>query len=924
VSVKQVFATLTGVMLALVVAAPAFADGALPKGVAKVTEVEGVTEYRLGNGLQVLLFPDNSKPTVTVNVTYHVGSRMEDYGETGMAHLLEHLMFKSSTTYTNIGQELSKRGMQFNGSTNVDRTNYFETFPTDPASIDWALGMEAERMISANISKADLDPEMTVVRNEMENGENNPGRILNQRMLSAAYNWHNYGKSTIGARADVENVNIAHLQAFYRKYYQPDNAALIVAGHFDAQHVLEVIAQKFSSLTKPTRVLEKSWTLDPVQDGEREVTLRRVGAEQLVGALYHTVPAAAPDAAALDVVANALGDVPNGRLHKRLVETGKAKAAYAYSAGLAEPGYFYAGANLRPSDDLAAAKKILIDTVEGLAKEPVTAEELKRAQQQEANQFEKVMENPQFFAIAISGAISQGDWRLLFFERDRMKNLKLDEVNRAALAWLKPSNRTLGEFIPTDKPDRAPAPAKADVAALLKDFKGGAAVAAGEDFKATPENIDARTQRFVLANGLKVALLPKKTRGETVNVNLQTHFGSEANLKGKRVVGNVTGEMLARGTSKHTRAQISDLTDALKTHLNVGGGATSGYAMFETKREHLADALELATEILREPSFPADEFEQLKHQQIGALESASKEPQPIANRALNRYLYPYPVDDVRYTPAIEEQIKDINALKLDDVKKFYKDYYGANNAELAVVGDFDPVKVKEEITKLFGDWRSTAGYTRVPSPMSQAKASRLSAETPDKANAFAVGNLPLPLQDNDPDYPALIAAVEVLGSNGFDNRLIARLRVKDGLSYGAGARLSASEFEKTGSIVFSAIYAPQNRAKVETDFKEELERFVRDGISADELASAKKSYASSVTSSWASDGFEAWLLNSSQHIDRKLDYYSTLHKAVADLSIEQVNAAIRKWIKPADVVWSQAGDFAKADNKTAVAAPASK
>jgi len=924
VSVKRVFSTLAGVMLALVVAVPAFADGALPKDVTKVTEVEGVTEYRLGNGLQVLLFPDNSKPTVTVNVTYHVGSRMEDYGETGMAHLLEHLMFKSSTTYTNIGQELSKRGMQFNGSTNVDRTNYFETFPTDPASIDWALGMEAERMISANISKADLDPEMTVVRNEMENGENNPGRILNQRMLSAAYNWHNYGKSTIGARADVENVNIAHLQAFYRKYYQPDNAALIVAGHFDAQHVLEVIAQKFSSLTKPTRVLEKSWTLDPVQDGEREVTLRRVGAEQLVGALYHTVPAAAPDAAALDVVANALGDVPNGRLHKRLVETGKAKAAYAYSAGLAEPGYFYAGANLRPSDDLTAAKKILIDAVEGLAKEPVTAEELKRAQQQEANQFEKVMENPQFFAIAISGAISQGDWRLLFFERDRMKNLKLDEVNRAALAWLKPSNRTLGEFIPTDKPDRAPEPAKADVAALLKDFKGGAAVAAGEDFKATPENIDARTQRFALANGLKVALLPKKTRGETVNVNLQTHFGSEANLKGKRVVGNVTGEMLARGTSKHTRAQISDLTDALKTHLNVGGGATSGYAMFETKREHLADALELATEILREPLFPADEFEQLKHQQIGALESASKEPQPIANRALNRYLYPYPVDDVRYTPAIDEQIKDINALKLDDVKKFYKDYYGANNAELAVVGDFDPVKVKEEITKLFGDWKSTAGYARVPSPMSQAKASRLSAETPDKANAFAVGNLPLPLQDNDPDYPALIAAVEVLGSNGFDNRLIARLRVKDGLSYGAGARLSASEFEKTGSIVFSAIYAPQNRAKVETDFKEELERFVRDGISADELASAKKSYASSVTSSWASDGFEAWLLNSSQHIDRKLDYYSTLHKAVADLSIEQVNAAIRKWIKPADVVWSQAGDFAKADNKTAVAAPASK
>ncbi|HEX7914344.1 pitrilysin family protein, partial [Rudaea sp.] len=231
-SVKQVFAMLAGVMLALVVTARTFAEGVLPRGVTKVTEVEGVSEYRLGNGLQVLLFADNSKPTVTINMTYHVGSRMEDYGETGMAHLLEHLLFKSSKSYQNIGQELSKRGMQFNGSTWFDRTNYFETFPTDPAAIEWALGMEAERMTAANISKADLDPEMTVVRNEMEMGENNPFTILWQRMAAAAYEWHNYGHSTIGARADVENVNISHLQAFYRKYYQPDNATLIVAGHF--------------------------------------------------------------------------------------------------------------------------------------------------------------------------------------------------------------------------------------------------------------------------------------------------------------------------------------------------------------------------------------------------------------------------------------------------------------------------------------------------------------------------------------------------------------------------------------------------------------------------------------------------------------------------------------------------------------------
>ncbi|HEX6945523.1 MAG TPA: pitrilysin family protein, partial [Casimicrobiaceae bacterium] len=254
---------------------------ALPPGVTQGASVEGITEYRLGNGLRVLLFPDASKPTTTVNMTYLVGSRHESYGETGMAHLLEHLVFKSTPTIPSIFQELGRRGMRFNGTTSFDRTNYFETFTANEENLEWALRMEAERMTQSGFAKSDLDTEMTVVRNEFEMGENSPQRVLWKRLQAQAYDFHNYGNVTIGSRADVENVDIDRLRAFYRTYYQPDNAVLIVAGRFDPARTLELIATTFGPIPKPTRTLPKLYTLDPVQDGERSVTVRRVGSEKV-------------------------------------------------------------------------------------------------------------------------------------------------------------------------------------------------------------------------------------------------------------------------------------------------------------------------------------------------------------------------------------------------------------------------------------------------------------------------------------------------------------------------------------------------------------------------------------------------------------------------------------------------------------------
>src|ERR1051325_586063 len=290
----------------------------------RLTSVEGITEYRLTNGLRVLLFPDPSKPTVTVNITYLVGSAHEGYGETGMAHLLEHLQFKGSKGHTNIPQELTEHGARTNASTWLDRTNYFETIQATDANLQWALGLEADRMINSFIAKKDLDSEMTVVRNEFERGENEPPSVLEERVLSTAYLWHNYGHSTIGARSDIENVPIDRLQAFYHRFYQPDNAVLLVAGKFDEPKTLASIQSLFGAIPKPDRPLQRIYTQEPTQDGERSVTLRRTGDTAEILAGYHIPAGSHPDSAPLDLLIHSLVDSPSGRLYPALVEAKKA------------------------------------------------------------------------------------------------------------------------------------------------------------------------------------------------------------------------------------------------------------------------------------------------------------------------------------------------------------------------------------------------------------------------------------------------------------------------------------------------------------------------------------------------------------------------------------------------------------------------
>lgn len=277
-----------------------------------VTAVEGVNEYRLPNGLQILLVPDAAQTNVIVNIVYHVGSRNEGYGETGMAHLLEHMLFKGSKKFSSIKQTIADKGASANGTTWYDRTNYFEILPATDSNLLWALDMESDRMVHSLMRNEDLQKEFSVVRNEFEAGENDPGSVLMERVLSTMYLWHNYGKSTIGSKEDIEQVPIGNLKEFYQKYYQPDNATLIIGGKFDEKKTLSWIGNYFGAIPKPQRVLRAPYTVEPPQDGERFVELRRNGDMQYVGLGYHTPAYSDKDYVANDAAIEILTNNPSG------------------------------------------------------------------------------------------------------------------------------------------------------------------------------------------------------------------------------------------------------------------------------------------------------------------------------------------------------------------------------------------------------------------------------------------------------------------------------------------------------------------------------------------------------------------------------------------------------------------------------------
>ncbi len=877
----------------------------------KVASVEGITEYRLANGMRVLLFPDPSKQTATVNITYLVGSRHEGYGETGMAHLLEHLLFKGSKNHRDIPQELTSHGARPNGTTWFDRTNYFETFAATDENLEWALDLEADRMVNSFIAKKDLDSEMTVVRNEFEIRENDSRAILTERVFSTAYLWHNYGKSTIGARSDLEGVPIERLQAFYRKWYQPNNAILVVAGKFDEAKTLRMIGKKYGVIPRSKQPIERTYTVEPAQDGERTVTLRRVGDTKVASVAYHIPAGSDPEYAAVGVLGFILGDKPSGRLYKALVETKKAATISTDVSEFRDPGLLYVDATTTSDGAIEEARDTMIRTLEEFASTPPTEQEVARARDSLLKGWDLTMRESQRAALQLSEWSAMGDWRLIFLHRDRLQKVTVDDVTRVAGAYLKSSNRTAGMFLPTKDPDRATVPALQDIAAVVKDYKGGEALSTGEAFDPSPDAIEARLTRTALPSGLKVVFLPKKTRGATVQAVIRLHFGNPTDLKGRKRAAEMAGSMLMRGTSKHTRQELKDEIDRLKATVRVDGAATGAWVTIEATKETLLQALRLAVEALREPTFPATELELLRQEVIAAVEESKTDPRQLASTAAGRYLVPRTADDPRYIATPEEMLESTKRVTVAEAKQFHADFYGASDGEICIVGDFDAKATQELLNELLGAWKSPRPYVRLVTPYEERPALIQSIEAPDKQSAFMQASLRIQMRDSDPDYPAMILGNFMTGGGFINSRLATRIRRVEGLSYGVGSGFIAGPWEDDARFFAIALYAPENATKLETAFKDEMAKMLATGFAADEIAEAKKGWLQARQVSRSQDRELMGTLASRLEEGRALSFDRDIETAIQNLTAEQILAAMRTKIDLNKITMVQAGDFAK-------------
>ncbi|HYC84053.1 MAG TPA: pitrilysin family protein, partial [Chryseosolibacter sp.] len=741
---------------------------------------------------------------------------------------------------------------------------------------------------------------------------NDPFGVLMERVQSTAFLWHNYGKSTIGSRADIENVPIEKLQAFYRKYYQPDNAVLTVVGKIDEAKTLQMINEKFGVIPKPARTIDPTYTVDPTQDGERSVVLKRVGDVQVAITAYHIPAGSHPDYAAISVLARILGSQPSGRLYKALVDTKKASFTGAFSFQWKEPGLLMTYAQILKEKSLDDAKQTMLQTLDGIGANPPTQEEVDRAKNELVKNIELMFNSSERIGLTLSESIGAGDWRLLFLTRDRIKDVKLDDVKRVAAQYLKADNRTVGVFIPTEKPERAEIPPTPDVEALVKDYKGNQNIAAGEEFDPSPMNIEKRTTRSKLPNGMGLAFLPKKTRGESVEARLTLRFGDEKSLMNKSTAAEFAGTLLMRGTSKHTRQQLKDEFDRLKANVFVSGSATQAVVNVTTTRPNLVEVLKLVAEVLKEPAFPADEFEKLKNEQLADIESQRSEPQPIAMTYIQRHINPYPATDPRYITTFDEDVANIKAIKLDDIKAFHKSFYGASDATMSVVGDFDAGEIQNLVNELFGSWKSPQPYGRLVNKAAVVNTINESFQTPDKANAFFVAAYNFEFRDDHIDYPALVLGNFMLGGGFLNSRLATRIRQKEGISYGVGSNFNAGALDAVGSFFAYAIYAPENAEKLEAAFREEIQKVITEGFTAEEIAAAKSGWSQSRTVNRSQDGSLAGTLNHYLFLKRDLQWDKTFEEKVLALTPEQINAAMKKHLNPEKINIVKAGDFAKA------------
>ncbi|OLE54727.1 MAG: hypothetical protein AUG51_06360 [Acidobacteria bacterium 13_1_20CM_3_53_8] len=946
----------------------------LPTGVTFVTESGGTREYRLANGMKVLLVENRVAPVATMLVVYKVGSRNEAVGYTGSTHLLEHMMFKGTPTFnkannTQIAATLQKIGANFNANTWYDRTMYFETVPSD--QIELAIKLEADRMRNSLIADADRQSEMTVVRNELERGQNEPSEVLDEAVYSLAFREHPYHHPTIGWRTDVEGVPTTRLKTFYDTFYQPNNSTAILVGDFDRGGALSLISKYFGVYQAPAQPIPQVYTEEPPQQGERRVTIRRAGEVPLVEIAFHTPgtlgqgnvlsnedlakralnPPAQNDTYPLAVLSTILSQGVTSRLYQALVEKQLTINVFSNADQHRDPGLFEVAATLRPGVEPRQVEDVILAELKRVVDSGVTQAEIDKAKQQILAQ--EAFNRDGTFNIAAQMAETEAiaDWHFFQDYSANISKVTAADVQRVATTYFTEDNRTVGYFIPkqaaggnqrggarpsglqesdsnslfqrgvqfyrtpgddmssdnsTQQSSRNDSSASHAQTQRTQQRRNAASSSTTTASAQSGSTFASRVTRSQLQNGSTLLVLENHA---TPTVALRGSFraGSYFEPQTKPGLARITADMLERGTQHRTKLQLASDLESVGAEINYGADQFAVNMVARSLSRDLPLVMRTLAEELREPSFPADELEKLKQQTIGAIR---EDQARTSSRAYERFseLVFDPANPFYQRPG-EELIRSIQSITVDDVRNFYNEHYGGRSLILTVVGDVNAADVRRQFEQSFGQFAGPRSIDiNVTDPQQQTAARREVLTLRERANVDIVLGSAAPLRRNARDYYAAILANRALGQSTLSSRLGLQVRDREGLTYGINSRFRAPSIA-AGPWYIGVSVNPKNVDRAIASTMSVLRDYVQNGIKPEELAAEKSSAIGSFKVSLATNAGIAAALWNAEFYNLGVDYIDRYPQIINSVTLEEANAAIKKYFRPDQMTIVIAGDY---------------
>jgi zinc protease len=953
-------------------------EAQLPAGVAFVAEADGIREYKLENGMKVLLVENRVAPVATVMVLYKVGSRNEAVGYTGSTHLLEHMMFKGTPTFnkernTQIAATLQKIGAAFNATTWYDRTNYFETVPSD--QLELAIRLEADRMRNSLIADADRQSEMTVVRNELERGQNEPSEVLDEAVYAAAFREHPYHHPTIGWRADVEGVPTSRLKEFYDTFYHPNNATVILVGDFSEQDALALINKHFGAYQASSQPIPQVYTEEPPQQGEHRLVIRRAGELALVQIAFHTPgvlgqmnvlsnealaeraanPPADNDIYPLVVLSVAMSHGITSRLYQALVETDLAVDAHSNADQHRDPGLFNVYATVRPGVEPKKVEETILEELRKVAAEGLTEAEVEKAQQQIVAQMAYSRDGTYNIAMQMAEAEAIADWRFYKDYETNIKRVRVADIKRVAQKYFIEDNRTVGYFIPKQmvgsgggngNGNRSPhslrlqlsrrgvqffrEPADdgvaAEVSAIAESETGGSTTPQEKEQQSisprgdkssdaaeavTPQsvghsNFASRVVRTEISSGATLLVLENHA---TPTISLRGSFraGSYFEPRDKPGLAQITANMLERGTKRRTKLQLAHDLESVGAQLAFSADPFAVSVAARARSKDLPLVINTLAEQLREPAFPADELEKLKQQVIAVVQEQQSNTGYRARERFAQLIF----DEANpfYVPSGEKIIQSISSITVLDVRSFYEKYYGGRSFILSIVGDVQAGEVQRQFDEAFGAFIGPESVDiNVIDPEPQAATRREIVLVKEKANVDILLGSAAPLRRDSKDYYAAVLANSALGESTLSSRLGLRVRDQEGLTYGINSRFRAPSLA-AGPWYVGVSVNPNNIEKAINSALNVLRDYVQNGIRADELADEKSSAIGSFKVGMATNAGLAQSLWNAEFYKLGTDYIDRYPQIIQSVTVEEVNAAIRKYFRPDQLTVVIAGDI---------------